>query len=402
MKKFEYKFEYKQDLFYKDIPLGLVYKKLKMTTRLGFLEQDLNKCFFWSLDTPCFVYTGLNHLPLNKITVTPKGRSRLNKHGLTIFLYEPMCFYEKNTVHNRNFYSEFPFWNKKLRSDELDSIGTFLLHNSLTNVKIKTCDYDAYNLLSDHYQNLDIKTNDLFLKSINVQKYKTNVVDFNKKFWCGNGRYTQHRHIIMSFLSKFQGNFSWYFNCDFNALEDTTWLHHSLLSRNYTSDIIDGNYTLNNNLFYLDKQRPIEKTKLNGVHIPENLLQNKTLVKSYEDCFLAIVNETRFAQPFANISEKTLQAIFARKPFVLVAPPKSLEYVKKLGFQTFDTYWDESYDEEVNPTLRIQKILDLIEFINSMSLQELRNIYKSMSKILDHNIKTAEKLKFTKDDILPL
>jgi len=396
------KFEYKQDLFYKDIPAGLTYKKLKMSTRLHFLQSKLEKCFFWNLNKPCLIYTGTNHLPLHKITMSKKGRSRLNKTGLIIFLYEPMCFYDSNTRHNRNFYSEFSFWNKKLKSDELDSIGFFLLENNLKNVQIKTCDYDGFNLLSDYYRHLDIKTNDLFLKSISVKKSINFNNDFQKKFWCGNGRYTQHRHLIMSFLTKFEGNYSWYFKCGFNALEDNTWIHHSLLNKKYTDNIINGNTILNNKLFYLDKARPIEQVEVNGVHIPPELWPNSNLKESYQDCFLAIVNETRFAQPFANISEKTLQAIFVGKPFILVAPPKSLEYIKKLGFKTFSEYWDESYDDEANPTLRIQKIFDLIEFINSIPLQELRNMYQSMQEILLHNIQTAEQLKFNKEDILPL
>ena len=100
---------------------------------------------------------------------------------------------------------------------------------------------------------------------------------------------------------------------------------------------------------------------------------------------MCIINETRFAQPTGNFSEKTIDAINYRKPFILVAPPKTLEYLKKFGFKTFDKYWSEDYDQIENHTDRMVEIFRIIDFINSKKLDELNDIYRDMLDVLDHN-----------------
>jgi hypothetical protein len=98
-----------------------------------------------------------------------------------------------------------------------------------------------------------------------------------------------------------------------------------------------------------------------------------------------VVNETRFAQPFANISEKTLNPLRAKLPLILVAPPRSLEYLKTFGFKTFDRWWDESYDQEEDHELRMLKILDVIDYIDSKSIDELNAMYEDMTEVLTVN-----------------
>jgi hypothetical protein len=105
----------------------------------------------------------------------------------------------------------------------------------------------------------------------------------------------------------------------------------------------------------------------------------------YNDSFCDVINETRFAQHCGNYSEKLYQAIRYKKPFILVAPPYTIEYAKRMGFKTFSDFWDESYDQETNHEKRIIKILNLMNYINSKSINELREIYNQMQPILDHN-----------------
>jgi F0F1-type ATP synthase gamma subunit len=68
-----------------------------------------------------------------------------------------------------------------------------------------------------------------------------------------------------------------------------------------------------------------------------------------------------------------------------VAPPYTLKYLKTFGFKTFDRWWDESYDNETNHHKRITKIFDIIDYINSKSIDELTIIYSEMTNILEHN-----------------
>jgi hypothetical protein len=97
------------------------------------------------------------------------------------------------------------------------------------------------------------------------------------------------------------------------------------------------------------------------------------------------VTETRFAQPTANYSEKVYNAIFYKKPFILVAPPKTLQYMKEEGFRTFSDFWDESYDDIEIHQDRLFTIFNLIDQLNKKPIDELRNIYRQMIPILEHN-----------------
>jgi hypothetical protein len=130
-----------------------------------------------------------------------------------------------------------------------------------------------------------------------------------------------------------------------------------------------------------------KKVKKQAPFVLDNKSSSKesSIVKYYNECFCAVVTETYFNSIYANISEKTLYAMAYGKPFVLVAAPHSLRYLKLLGFKTFDTIWDESYDKEEDPQLRMIKIFRLIDYIDSMSITELKRLFKEVVPILEHN-----------------
>jgi hypothetical protein len=73
------------------------------------------------------------------------------------------------------------------------------------------------------------------------------------------------------------------------------------------------------------------------------------------------------------------------KPFIVVAPPKTVEYIKSLGFKTFGDFWDESYDDEYDHSERLAKIFKLIDGLNECSIDNLKNVYNRMLPILEHN-----------------
>ena len=115
-------------------------------------------------------------------------------------------------------------------------------------------------------------------------------------------------------------------------------------------------------------------------------------MNEYEQCFCAVVTETKYSHPVATFSEKTLNAIYNHRPFILVAPPYTLEYLKKYGFQTFDKFWDESYDREENHEKRLIKIFKLIDYIDNLSITSLRSLYTSMMPLLKHNYEVIKNI----------
>jgi len=77
--------------------------------------------------------------------------------------------------------------------------------------------------------------------------------------------------------------------------------------------------------------------------------------------------------------------MFFKKPFILVAPPFTLKYLREQGFQTFSDFWDESYDECVDHERRMWMIFNLIDEIENTPIDDLRELYKAMQPVLQHN-----------------
>jgi hypothetical protein len=98
-----------------------------------------------------------------------------------------------------------------------------------------------------------------------------------------------------------------------------------------------------------------------------------------------VVTETVFYGRRHHLTEKTFKPICLRMPFVMVSAAGSLEYLKRYGFRTFSDIWDESYDDETNDDLRLDKISQLLKDLDDQSPQELQKIYQSTIPILEHN-----------------
>lgn len=59
------------------------------------------------------------------------------------------------------------------------------------------------------------------------------------------------------------------------------------------------------------------------------------------------------------LTEKTIKALITGTPFVLAATPFFLKHLHKLGFKTYNNFWDESYDEITDFRTRMQAIAKL-------------------------------------------
>ena len=59
--------------------------------------------------------------------------------------------------------------------------------------------------------------------------------------------------------------------------------------------------------------------------------------------------------------------------------------MKKLGFKTFDKWWDESYDSELDAWKRLQMIMDVVYDLSKIGNQEWIKILWDMKDTLQHN-----------------
>jgi hypothetical protein len=350
----------------------------------------------------------------------------LNTLGLHFYLYEPLCSYATNfgynkvnkNYHNTGFYSEFMETDlyentDKLRADELDSIWRYAWNNDLTNITVHTCDYNVEKYYQYYAPKMHLICDDLFLKLQEpIYKLDTEIsFDFKKKFICLNWRYTKHRHLTAAFASTTNSWTSFYFRGDFGNITNGSWIKYSKWMQDEPEifdRLLKGISNINQGLpFKVDIESKLSSTAVlntnscmwpqgSKYHINETPAKDNTWTNNlqpfYQDVFCDIVTETRFAQPTGNYSEKLYQAMQYKKPFILCAPPKTLEYAKKNGFETFSDFWDESYDDCLDHTERMAKIFKLIAWIDSKPMSELRDMYREMLPIIEHNYSMVHKM----------
>jgi len=61
--------------------------------------------------------------------------------------------------------------------------------------------------------------------------------------------------------------------------------------------------------------------------------------------------------------------------------------LKKEGFKTFSEFWDESYDDIIDNTERMEAICLLLKDLSKLSKPEWFRLYLRMKPILEHNMR---------------
>lgn len=137
-----------------------------------------------------------------------------------------------------------------------------------------------------------------------------------------------------------------------------------------------------------------------------NSLPWKYDVEKYSDMFLSTSNEEQlYAKSSVNfvvetlfdhtssvnhaheldISEKVFKPISRMQPFIVMGHEGTLAYLHSEGYKTFDRWWDESYDTELDSSQRYNKIWRLFEYVNSLSKEQLADMLFDMLPVLEHN-----------------
>ena len=94
-----------------------------------------------------------------------------------------------------------------------------------------------------------------------------------------------------------------------------------------------------------------------------------------------VVLETVVDGSKIHLTEKILRPIACAHPFVIMAGPGALEYLRGYGFRTFDKFWDESYDIETDTVKRMEMIVATM-----LQIQQLTDLdWKEINKIAEYN-----------------
>lgn len=117
----------------------------------------------------------------------------------------------------------------------------------------------------------------------------------------------------------------------------------------------------------------------------EHNQHDQVVLDHFEDSYCNIVLETLYDAEQSGgtfLTEKTFKPIRHGQPFVIFGTVNSLATLRKLGYKTFDTLINNSYDQVVNNTDRFIKTVQAVQNLKS---QDLHAWYQHCKDQCDHN-----------------
>jgi hypothetical protein len=147
---------------------------------------------------------------------------------------------------------------------------------------------------------------------------------------------------------------------------DSTCLEESVLFLKHCPILVD-------NLYY-NKVVPYDEQWLNYLN-PLNY---------YHKVFIDFVIETYLFGNTFFTTEKTLRPIIAKTPFIIFGPKNYLKNLRALGFQTFNRWWDESYDF-CEGAHRVNETKKILAEIFSWKQEKMQQVLTEMESVLEHN-----------------
>lgn len=178
-----------------------------------------------------------------------------------------------------------------------------------------------------------------------------------------------------------------------SQLKEKEILHRGLVSFN----VDDQNFNWRDEL-----DNPVSKlSSFAKHHIQEHLLNlpNKLSIdkeqlpgsssaripKQTHDGFWHLVTETVFYYDKLHLTEKIFKPIVSKQPFMLLAAPGNLNYLRSYGFKTFDGIIDENYDTIQDSDERIASIVQQLEWYSNLSSSRKQQVMEKLAPIVEYN-----------------
>jgi len=124
--------------------------------------------------------------------------------------------------------------------------------------------------------------------------------------------------------------------------------------------------------------------QINGKSIDPNLLSCILPYKIYNDSWYSLVCETT-GSDIRMYSEKTAKPLLGKRIFVLVGAKHHLKGLHAMGYKTFDSIIDESYDNIDDDQTRWEAAWNQVEHLLELNPAKT---YNQVQDILEHNYNT--------------
>jgi len=313
----------------------------------------------------------------------------------------------------QEIFKDFEFWHlfngvPKINNVSISDISVFT-HKPNQERKIFFYDQEPFiHQMADPYMSLF--TNDPRLKILVTSEYSNDLPTDVKSlyyFFHGfaaldwyRGHYAlnynksivkEYKHDFISFNRIITNDRSYriYF---VSLLKEQGLLEHGQVSFNVTDNLFDdwGDEVANTNsklspdakLHIEQHLTDIDKLVIDRPELPGSVSAD---IPRGNDAFWHIVTETLFYYDKLHLTEKIFKPIVSKQPFMLLAAPGNLAYLKSYGFKTFDSVIDESYDNIVDNDLRIEAVVRQLHWYCNLTPGEKTDVIKQLEPIIDYN-----------------
>ncbi len=103
------------------------------------------------------------------------------------------------------------------------------------------------------------------------------------------------------------------------------------------------------------------------------------------DALWHVVSETVFYYDKLHLTEKIFKPIVSKQPFMLLAAPGNLKYLRSYGFKTFDGIIDESYDTILDNDARINAVAKELQWYCNLPQEEKSRVIEALTPIVEYN-----------------
>ena len=347
-------------------PIQTVFEKNGIPTNTITVKQALisKEAFVYVLTFRYMRNTMLNDLAYNIFLHLPIGTVNAINDGRCVLIL--------NDAHESAYYTD-EFYNQtllNLKTAGIDHQKVILLTGNPSN----DVSASPFNLIFWQYFETAVRLATENLGSI-IYENRYNSYDRLKKFICLNRIPRETRYFFM--YEMYRRNLLDDFNASLDKVSsvDKIVSYNNNVFLNSIEDKDDFNKMLSTLPWIVDT------TEFNVNHWDTNT------TKFPHDNLIFIVTETLFSGDMTNLflTEKTFKPISLKMPFIVIGQPGTLARLKELGYETFSEFWDESYDQELNPILRMKMICNLVEELAKMELKELRSLILNTRGIVERN-----------------
>lgn len=197
-----------------------------------------------------------------------------------------------------------------------------------------------------------------------------------KTFLCLNRRYRWHRNALFALFYKYDLLKDSYFSMPQSHSDGIGQMWKDQCDMDFlTSHGLDAN-----TLQQILPLRVDTASYTNMVHE-----SNRAMKNFYETSLISVVTETTFDTQALQVSEKTYKPILYKIPFIIVNSPGALKYLQKSGYKTFSNFFDEGYDDIINPRERVERIANLCKTINDWTYQDKQKFFEETRNIVEYN-----------------